>query len=153
MFRVNGCPFAGDVKMNVLKGILLTLLVLSPAGPLQADASADISLALDYFAEVWTEGDLDTLRGYYHPDFVLVTGEGAVALGQRIDDLETIAEAGEDRGELSYSGVEIKPLGEDHAMAYGRLSLKFKDGSALDGWFSTVYVKTPFGWKALLTHN
>ena len=38
-------------------------------------------------------------------------------------------------------------------VAYGRFQLQFKDGTKLDGWFSTVYVKTPFGWKALLTHT
>ena len=38
-------------------------------------------------------------------------------------------------------------------MAYGRVALKFRDGSVLESWFTTVYVKTPFGWKALLTRN
>jgi hypothetical protein len=33
------------------------------------------------------------------------------------------------------------------------LSLRFKDSSSIDGWFSTVFVNTPFGWKALVTHN
>ena len=71
---------------------------------------------------------------------------------QRLDDFRAIVGAGGDRGELSYSQVSVRELGPGHAMAWGRISLAFDDGSALVSWFSTVYVKTPFGWKALLTN-
>ena len=65
--------------------------------PLIADTRTDITRALDYFTEVWNEGDLAAIRGYYHPDFVLVTDNGPIPLGQRLDDLESITKAGEDR--------------------------------------------------------
>ena len=41
----------------------------------------------------------------------------------------------------------------DHAMAYGLSTMAFEDGSSLQNWFTTVYVNTPFGWRALLTRN
>jgi ketosteroid isomerase-like protein len=122
-------------------------------GSALADTEAEIKAALDYYAEVWNEGDLETIRGYYHSDFVLVTPQGPVSLAQRNADIESITRSGEDRGELSYSGVKVRPLGDDHALAWGELRLAFKDGSSIDSWFSTVYVKTPFGWKAVLTHQ
>jgi hypothetical protein len=109
-------------------------------GSALADTEAEIKAALDY-------------RGYYHSDFVLVTPQGPVSLAQRNADIESITRSGEDRGELSYSGVKVRPLGDDHALAWGELRLAFKDGSSIDSWFSTVYVKTPFGWKAVLTHQ
>ena len=34
-----------------------------------------------------------------------------------------------------------------------RVSVFTKDGSSIETWFTTVFVNTPFGWKALLTHN
>jgi len=139
--------------MNFAIRIVLTFASLLISGPLIADTRTEITRALDYFVEIWNEGDLDELRGYYHPDFVLITEGGSIALGQRIDDLETIAQAGEDRGVLEYSSVQVKALEKKHALAYGELNLKFKDGSALNTWFTTVYVKTPFGWKAILTRN
>lgn len=129
---------------------LAALLMASPVG---ADTESDIRSALDYFAEVWNEGDLDSIRGFYHPEFVLVSEDGVIPLAQRIEDLESIAQAGEDRGELEYSQVRVQALGDKHATAYGKLSLTFKDGSAFNSWFTSVYVKTPFGWKAILTHN
>jgi hypothetical protein len=132
---------------------LIFVVLLMWAGTVNADTETDIRSALDYFVENWNEGNLETIRGYYHPDFVLITDQGAIPLAQRIDDMETIAQAGEDRGELGHGQVVIKALGDKHALAYGELRLKFKDGSALNSWFTTAYVNTPFGWKAILTHN
>jgi len=132
---------------------IVFLAALLMVSPVSADTESDIRSALDYFAEIWNEGDLDSIRGFYHPEFVLISEGGVISLGQRIDDLESIAQAGEDRGELEYSQVRVQALGEKHATAYGKLSLAFKDGSAINSWFTSVYVKTPFGWKAILTHN
>ena len=139
--------------MKLLSTIVIAAVCLVASSPATADAESEITMALDYFAEVWNEGDIDTIRGYYHSDFQLITNDGTIALAQRIKDLEAIAQAGEDRGELRHSQVRVRALEERHALAYGQRSLKFKDGSALDTWFTTVYVKTPFGWKAILTHN
>lgn len=137
-----------EKSMRVM--VLAALLMVSP---LSADTESDIRSALDYFAETWNEGDLEAIRGFYHPEFVLVTEDGVIPLAQRIDDLEDIARAGEDRGELKYVDVSVQSLGEKHATAYGRISLAFKDGSAFNSWFTSVYLKTPFGWKVILTHN
>jgi len=133
------------------KSLLILLLLL--AGPLCADPETEIKTALDYFDEVWSEGDLASIRGYYHPDFVLVDENGITPLAQRMEDLETIAESGKDRGVLEYSQIKVRALEDKSAIAYGNFSLKFKDGSSFGGWFTTVYVNTPFGWKAILTHN
>jgi ketosteroid isomerase-like protein len=126
---------------------------MSTASSQAADTSAEIKSALDYYAEAWNEGDLELIRSYYHPDFVLVTSSGTHTLAQRLGEIEDTIKPGEDRGVLSHSEVTITEIEKDHAMAYGRFQLQFKDGTRLDGWFSTVYVKTPFGWKALLTHT
>jgi len=118
-----------------------------------ADTQEEIMTALDYYAEMWNEGDVEALRGYYNPDFVLVTPRGIASLAQRFGDIKALTEGDEDRGELSYTNVKIRALADGHALAYGQMSLRFKDGSSLDSWFSTVYAKTPFGWKAILTHQ
>ena len=131
--------------------ILLCFLLLACSLP--ADTGTDISTALDYYAEVWNEGDLETIRAYYDADFVLVSNRGVESLAQRIGDIEILFHGGGDRGELSYSGVSVVPLADNLAMAYGKARLAFKDGSSIESWFSTVYRKTPFGWKALLTHQ
>ncbi len=139
--------------MKFITNTVIAFVCLASGGSVLADTETEITTALDYFAEVWNEGDLDAIRGYYHSGFILVTDQGSITLGQRIDDLEAIAQAGEDRGELDFSQVTVKAVEKNHALAYGAISLKFKDGSAIETWFTTVYLKTPFGWKAILTHN
>jgi ketosteroid isomerase-like protein len=139
--------------MSCTRKLLLLLAFLMPSMAATADTNNDIEKALDYYEEVWSEGDLAAIRGYYHPDFVLFTGGNSINLSQRMADLEVVMKPGEDHGELSYSGVTIRPLGDDHAMAFGQFKLSFKDGTHLESWFTTVYEKTPFGWKALMTQS
>jgi ketosteroid isomerase-like protein len=138
---------------RALRTLSVLLCCLLPTGAALADAREDITTAIDYYAEMWNEGDVEALRGYYHPDFVLITAGGVLPLAQRIADLNTLAAPGQDRGELAYRNVKVTPLGDGHALAHGQMQLQFKDGSSLESWFSTVYEKTPFGWKAILTHQ
>jgi len=135
-----------------MKKIIFVVLFLM-AGPLSADTKSEILSALDYFGEVWSEGDLEAVRSYYHPDFVLISNTGVIPLQQRLADFDSVTQEGKDHGMLSHSQVVVTELEEKHALAYGRASLKFKDGSSIESWFTTVYVKTPFGWKALVTSN
>jgi ketosteroid isomerase-like protein len=139
--------------MKLLVHTAILMLCMSTTSSQAADTSAEIKSALDYYAEAWNEGDLELIRSYYHPDFVLVTPSGTRTLAERLGEIETVVKPGEDRGVLSHTEVTIREIEQKHAMAYGRFRLQFKDGTKLDGWFSTVYVKTPFGWKALLTHT
>jgi ketosteroid isomerase-like protein len=139
--------------MNTLLRVATLLCCLLLAGPAPADARDDITAALDYYTEMWNEGDFEALRGYYHPEFVLISAQGPVTLSQRFEDLNTVSAEGQDPGELSYREVKVTPLADGHALAWGQMRLAFKDGSSIESWFSTVYVKTPFGWKAILTHQ
>lgn len=132
---------------------IIALVFLLLATPLAADTQTEIKTALDFYAQVWNEKDLDAIAGYYHSDFVVVTDTGVVSRQQWLDDIGNIGQRGGDRGQVSYSNVQVKPLGDGHAMAYGTSTLAFEDGSSLTSWFTTVYVNTPFGWKALLTRN
>ena len=137
---------------NFFRAVFLLGFLLF-ANAVTADPRTEIESVLGYFAEMWNEGDLNAVRSYYHRDFILISGESILTLGQRLDDLEAIMEPGKDHGELSISEIQVKPLGDGHAISYGRSSLKFSDGTEMNSFFSTVYLKTPFGWKAILTHE
>ena len=132
--------------------LLLSVLILFSA-PLMADVESEITTLMDYYAEMWNAGDTDFITSYFHPEFVLVTDDGSINRAQHVSSIKTIGQNGGDRGELDYSNISVKELGDDHAVAYGKGTLKFEDGSSIESWFSTVYAKTPFGWKALLTRN
>jgi len=139
--------------MKLLVHAAIMMLCMFTASSRAADTSEEIKSALDYYAEAWNEGDLELIRSYYHPDFVIVTSSGTHTLAQRLEEIEAVIKPGEDRGVLSHSEMTIKEIEQNHALAYGRVRLVFKDGTKLESWFSTLYLKTPFGWKALLTHT
>lgn len=132
--------------------LLLSVLILFST-PLMADTENEITTLLDYYAEMWNASDTDFLSSYFHPEFVLVTDDGIVSRSEHVTSIKTIGQNGGDRGELDYSGIRVKELGDSHAVAYGKGILEFEDGSSIEFRFSTVYEKTPFGWKALLTRS
>ena len=53
------------------------------------------------------------------------------------------------RGEALEKTFDRKVLGSQ----WRQSSLKFKDKTEFGSYFSTIYVKTPFGWKAILGHE
>jgi hypothetical protein len=141
----------GSSLKNLLISTITVLCLWCPALP--ADTQSDILAALDYYSEMWNDGDFDALASYYHKDFVLVTDDGPIASRERVSDLKRIAEGDGDAGRMTIDSVIVKELGEANALAFGQISLAFEDGSALSAWFTTIYLKTPFGWKAMLTRN
>ena len=136
-----------------MRTLLLILALLAASLPAQADTDAEIRTALAFFAQVWNEDDIEAMQGYFHADFVLVNQRGRTDREQHLQNIRTLIDDGGDRGRLGHSDIVVQELGGEHAVASGHMVLTFDDGSALDTWFSTVYVKTPFGWKALLSHN
>lgn len=132
---------------------LALLLLLIVSAPVYADTETEIRAALDFFVQVWNEDDVEAIQGYYHPRFVQIGRNGPVSREEHVRNILTLIHDGGDRGTLAYSDIVVEELGAEHAMAYGHMTLGFEDGSAIDAWFTTVYVKTPFGWKAILTRN
>ena len=139
--------------MRIHKLLIVFLSILLFTGSALADLESEIATSLDYFEDLWQERDLESIRGYYHPDFVLVSTEGILSKSERIEDLKVIMEPGKDQGELEFIEVQVRPLGDEYALAWGRSKLAFEDGTELVGQFSSVYVKTPFGWKVVMTHD
>ena len=137
----------------VIRSVVVLFVFFAANSLAVADTNTEISQILDYYADEWNKGEITSLESYYHPDFVVVTAEGAQSRENRIGELKILMGSEDDRGTLSITDVQIQPLAEKHAMAYGRTRLRFKDGTELGGMFTTVYVKTPFGWKALLSHE
>ena len=131
----------------------LLIIVLFSNISVADDASDEIKQLLNFVADEWNAGDLDSIRGQFHRDFVLVSNDNTRTRKERYEELEIIMSTGQDHGELSYSDLHVKSLSSDHALVYGMSGLKFKDGTELSSMFSSIYLKTPFGWKAIFTHE
>lgn len=132
--------------------ITALFLILSPIWA-YADSEAEIRAALEYLEQVWIEGDLEAIRGHYHSDFISYSESAELDLKQRVEEIAVIMEEGKDIGTLEFSDIQIRTLDEDHVLAWGRTRLTFKDGTELGSRFTSVYKKTPFGWKVFFTHS
>ena len=72
-----------------------------------SDPEIEIKQMLDFLADEWTEGDMDSIRGHIHRDFVLITSDGVRTREQRLNELEIVMAPGKDHGELRYSNIQV----------------------------------------------
>ena len=58
-------------------------------------------------------------------------------------------------GHLTFSGIEVMPLGAEHACVLGRWNLDRPPdaGGEVGGIFTLLFRKTPQGWKIILDHT
>lgn len=138
---------------QLMRLALISGLMLCPAASMAADNETEIRQMLGYFADQWNEGESLSVKSHFHNSFVLVSSDGVQTKEQRLEEIDVIMASDKDRGELSLTIDQVEMLGDEHAMAYGRSKLKFSDGTELGSTFSSVYIKTPFGWKVILTHE
>ena len=141
--------------------IVSTLLCLSLAAPAFADGAADDATAiraeLDREAAAWNRGDLDGyLAGYERAATTTMIGKevsrGWDAIAARY------RKAYGDRarmGTLTFSELEVRPLGAGFALALGHWALA-RDAAAggpVGGWFTLTLKKTRDGWRIVVDHT
>ena len=137
----------------MLRAILL--LSLSPALFAQAD---EIRTMLKTSEAAWNRGDLAAFASDYEDapttTFVgrEVTRGGVDAILARYQRSYPTAEA---RGILTFSELEVRPLGEGFALALGRFALKRSaaGGGDATGRFTLVLRRTTKGWKIVHDHS
>jgi len=106
----------------------------------------------------WNRGDLAAFVSDYEDapttTFVgrEVTRGGVDAILARYQRGYPTAEA---RGVLTFSEIEVRPLGEGYALALGRFSLKrtAAGGGDASGRFTLVLRRTAKGWKIIHDHS
>ena len=118
-------------------------------------AKAEISKVLDDQTAAWNRGDLDTfLEGYWKsPKVVFQSG------GTRFDGFDAMRDRyrkryqsdGKAMGQVSFSGVDIEPLGPDAGFVRGRYALALPDGTRPSGLFTLIFRRFADGWK--ITHD
>ena len=133
----------------------LLLLLLTPALFAQGD---EIRAMLKVSEAAWNRGDLAAFASDYEDapttTFVgrEVTRGGVDAILLRYQRSYPTAEA---RGTLTFSEIEVRPLGDGYALAIGRFALKrtAAGGGDATGRFSLVLRRTTKGWKIVHDHS
>jgi uncharacterized protein (TIGR02246 family) len=132
-------------------------LLLTLASSLFAQAD-EIRAMLKNSEAAWNRGDLAAFASDYEdaPTTTFVGREitrgGVDAILARYQRNYPTAEA---RGILTFSEIEVRPLGEDYALALGRFALKrtVAGGGDAAGRFTLVLRRTAKGWKIIHDHS
>ena len=129
------------------------LLVAAAVGFAQGD---EVRKLLKDSEDAWNRGDVVTFASFYD--------EGATFIGREVTHggPEAIAAryrrtypTRETMGTLTFSEIEVRPLGDAYALAHGRYSLKrtAAGGGDAGGRFTLVLRKSSSGWRIIHDHT
>jgi beta-aspartyl-peptidase (threonine type) len=116
---------------------------------------AAIRTVLDAQCEAWNRGDIEGfMAGYWHsPETVFISGDSITRGWQTVlDRYQKNYNSREKMGTLTYSDLEITPIGSDAAVVSGRWHLqRAKDEP--HGRFTLIFRKTKQGWRIVHDHT
>ncbi|MGI9188746.1 MAG: YybH family protein [Longimicrobiaceae bacterium] len=153
-FRLRGAALA---PLLLLAAACAT--VPPAAAPVADGREAQITTLLQASADDWNRGDLDGFLAPYAAG-PLTTYVGSSGLVRGKDAIRALYASsywasGAPRGTLSFSAIEVRPLGPEHALAVGRYRVTPRDagGSPAEGIFSLVLTRTSEGWRIVHDHS
>jgi beta-aspartyl-peptidase (threonine type) len=120
----------------------------------QSDRAA-ITKILEAQQSNWNQGNVDAfLEGYWHSPDLTFSGSGGIARGWD-GVLARYKKNYPDRaamGQLDFSGLEFRFLGNDAALVLGHWHLARGQGD-VGGVFSLVWQRFPEGWRIIHDHT
>ena len=133
-------------------------LILFVCAPLLFAQGDEIRKLLKDSEDAWNRGDLVVFASYYDdsPQTTFigreVTHGGPDAILARYKRGYPTREA---MGTLTFSEIDVRPLGDEYALAHGKFALKrtAAGGGDAGGRFTLVLRKTKDGWKIIHDHS
>lgn len=135
-----------------------TLLLTLGLAPLVFAQGDEIRAMLKNSEAAWNRGDLATFASDYE-DAPTTTFVGRELTRGGVDAILARYKKGyptpEALGTLTFSEIEVRPLGEGYALALGRFALKrtAAGGGDAAGRFTLVLKRTAKGWKIIHDHS
>jgi uncharacterized protein (TIGR02246 family) len=134
---------------------LAILMVMAGAAFAQSQV---LERAMREAESAWNRGDLPAFAAWYEdaPTTTFigreVTRGGVQAI---LDRYRRGYGSPEKMGTLTYSEMEVRPLGKDYALMLGRFALKRSaaGGGDSSGRFTLVWKKTRAGWRIIHDHT
>lgn len=135
---------------------MLCLIVASANQGNDAAAKKAIQQVLDDQAAAWNKADLDGfMAGYWKSDELTFFAGKDKTQGWKAT-LERYRKRyqaeGKEMGKLTFSELQIEPLGPDAAWVRGRWKLEMKNEMP-QGLFTLIFKKMPDGWKIVHDHT
>lgn len=140
-----------------LSALLVLLVACVHVNVRQSPASseAEIRARLDSTAVGWNRGDLATYLAVYTPDASEMLADGVAHGRDRIEQTmkQGFWKSGRPLQQLDYEHVDVRMLGDDHALVTGEFVLTGADRPQRTGWFTTVWARTSDGWRMIHDHS
>src|ERR1700724_839464 len=137
----------------LVAAIVGSAAILAESG--NGNAAAEIKAVLHAQQEAWNRGDIDAfMEGYRRSDeTVFVSGDEVTRGWQKV--LDRYKKKYSDRakmGALTFSNLEITPLGNDAAVALGAWKLK-RASDEPRGRFTLIFRRFSEGWRIVHDHT
>lgn len=118
-----------------------------------SDAAA-IRATLDTTAAGWNRGELPVYLSAYTESATAMGANGPERGVNAIGDQMRAGywKTGRPIQNLHYEHLEIRPLGPDHALVTGQYVLRGAGRPDRTGWFTTIWMRTPAGWRMVHDH-
>jgi uncharacterized protein (TIGR02246 family) len=139
--------------------ILLACALLMSAPLAHADTADTAAIKSELLREAaaWNRGDLDGfLSGYERAATTTMIGSKPLRGWDAIAAMYRTKYGDKAHmGSLTFSELEVRPLGADFALAIGHWALA-RDaaaGGSVGGWFTLTLHKGPDGWRIVVDHT
>ncbi len=155
----NAAPRKGEINLRVLT-ITSLILVLFGITSAQGKTSepkiaAAVRAVLDAQRDAWNRGDIPGYMDGYDrsSDTVFVSGDSVTRGWQTVlERYQKSYDSREKMGTLTFSELEITPIGKDAAVVLGKWQLQTAKGEP-HGRFTLIFRKTQNGWKIIHDHT
>lgn len=119
-----------------------------------ADEAAIRTLLQDS-ADAWNSGDLPGHLASYDAGVTFMTRDGPRPGVAPIEKAfaEKYFRDGQPKQDLRFEQVTVRQLDNDAALAIGRFVLTGGDEPEQSGWFTTIWVRKPGGWRTVHDHS
>ena len=115
---------------------------------------AAIRAVFDTTTAGWNRGDLSAYLSAYTESATAMGANGPERGVNAIGDQMRAGywRTGRPIQNLHYEHMEIRPLGPDHALVTGQYVLRGAGRPDRTGWFTTIWRRTPDGWRMVHDH-
>lgn len=148
-------------RVQGLTGVSLLALYALPAvlclHAQPTPTETGIRSVLDSQQAAWNRGDVEAfMSGYDASDFTTFVG-ATITRGYRqvLENYHRRYPSKEKMGQLTFSAIEVAPLGAEYASVLGKwhLDRSPEAGGEVGGFFTLLFRKTDNGWKIILDHT
>ncbi|HET7603246.1 MAG TPA: nuclear transport factor 2 family protein [Gemmatimonadales bacterium] len=145
------------IRATFLTVLLITACTRAPAtgAPAPETAASAIRAVLDSTAAGWNRGDLSRYLWAYVDSATAMGGNGPERGVGAIEGQmrRGFWRTGRPLQTLHYEHVEVRMLGDEHALVTGQFVLTGGGQPQRTGWFTTVWMRTPVGWRMMHDHS